>query len=1055
MPFAPVKSEVRFAAEEERVLTLWETLGAFSRSVNDAKAAKRPDYIFYDGPPFATGLPHYGHLVASTLKDIVPRYWAMRGFTVERRFGWDTHGLPIEMVIEKQLGLSGRAAIRAYGVDKFNEACRDNVLKYVGEWRRTITRLGRWVDFDNDYKTMDASYMESVWWVFAQLWNKGLVYQGVRVMPYSWRLSTPLSNFEAGLDYRDVDDPALTVRMQLDELIDGEAATLLAWTTTPWTLPSNLAVAVGADIDYVRARHEDGNVYIVAAALKDKVLSDKATVLSTFPGSALAGKRYAPLFAFFADRKSDNAFQIVTSTHVTVTDGTGLVHMAPAFGEDDYAVCKAHGIALVDPVDAEGNFTAQVPPYQGQNVKDADKHIIADLKAKGLVFRHATIKHAYPYCWRSGTPLIYKSTPSWYVKVQEMRDRMVAANAGVHWVPGFVGEKRFDNWLKEARDWSISRSRFWGTPIPVWQCDSCPTSLCIGSVADLQKYSGVEATDLHPHKIDHLTWRCTSAACAGLMKRIEEVFDCWFESGSMPYAQMHYPFENKERFEASFPAQFIAEGLDQTRGWFYTLMILSTALFDKPAFKNCIVNGLVLAQDGAKMSKSKQNYPDPHTVLDEYGADALRAYLINSPVVRADSMRFSEAGVKEIVRTVLLPLQNAWSFFVTYANIDGFEPARDLARAPTPSARPEIDRWILSVQQSLVATVNTQMEGYYLDRVVPPMLAFIDDLTNWYIRRCRRRFWRAVGASGIAADADKMSAYATLYEVLTTFSQLLAPVLPFISEALYQNLVVGPGMAKDGHTSVHLTRYPEVDRSRIDADVEASMASVRRVVTVGRALREQHKLKTRQPLRTVTVVSTNASLHAQLHAQRELLMDELNVKHVELTRDDAALCTLAFKANFKTLGKKLGPHMKEAALVIAGFTPQQWAVLQADGSIEVLGAAIVKDDVQVTRTARGDVILRSDGDVTVALDTVVDDELRMEGHARDVVRELQERRKSDGLAVTDRIRVVLSATAFGARSVSVHRALIMAEVLAEQLDVTEDLPDDAAAALTIASLTKK
>jgi isoleucyl-tRNA synthetase len=1030
--FKEVSSEGEFGASEHGVIDLWKQQKTFERSVDQRKDAK--NFSFYDGPPFATGLPHYGHLVASTLKDIVPRYWTMRGYRVERRFGWDTHGLPIEMQVEKALNLTGPSSIREFGIAKFNEACRGSVLTYVEEWRRTVTRIGRWVDFDNDYKTMDLSFMESLWWVFAELWRKGLVYQGRRVMPYSWRLSTPLSNFEAGLDYRDVDDPALTVRLALDEPLQGKKTSLLIWTTTPWTLPSNLGVAVKDDLDYVVADHEDGQRYVLAKELLTQTLGEQATVVATLKGKELVGRTYAPLFPFFASHKTKGAFRVIHSGHVTTTDGTGLVHMAPAFGEDDFVACQANGIGLVDPVDAEGNFTAEVPPYQGRNVKEADKQIIADLKAQGAILKHAQFRHPYPYCYRSGTPLIYKTTPSWYVRVEPLRDRMVANNASIHWVPGFVGEKRFENWLKEARDWSISRSRFWGTPIPLWTSDDGSEFHCVASVEELETLTGEKVTDLHPHKIDHLTFTKNGKT----MRRIGDVFDCWFESGSMPYAQVHYPFENKATFERAFPAQFIAEGLDQTRGWFYTLLVLSTALFDKAPFKNVIVNGLVLAEDGAKMSKSKQNYPDPNEVIEKHGADALRAYLINSPLVRAEPLRFSEAGVKEVVRTVLLPLQNAWSFFVTYANVDGWNPTTDLSKVPPLEQRPELDRWIISVLQSLVREINTQMEGYYLDKVVPPMLGFIDDLTNWYIRRSRRRFWKS------DASTDKASAYGTLYEVLTTFSKVIAPALPFFAERLHQNLVVEAGMAKSGETSVHLCDYPQPDEKKIDRDIELAMKSAREAVVLGRALRERHKLKTRQPLQTLTVVSTDAAVRAALTAHSALLEEELNVKQVVALADDAALATLSFKANFKTLGKKLGSKMKDAAIEIGAFTRAQWATLEKGGALEVQGAQIVKEDVLVTRTAMGEVVVESAGDLTVAFDTKVTEVLRREGLMREVVSRVQKTRKDLGLEVSDRIVLSLATTDADLRiCFTEHEARIKDEVLAVKLEVPASGDGDA------------
>jgi isoleucyl-tRNA synthetase len=836
--FPPVSVQTSFPDLERAILEIWKARHVFERSVS--QRPEEASYVFYDGPPFATGLPHYGHLVASTLKDIVPRYWTMRGRRVERRFGWDTHGLPIEMQMEQELGLSGPTSVREYGVDRFNEACRANVLKYTAEWEQVVTRLGRWVDFKDDYKTMDPTFMESVWWVFKQLWDKGLVYRDFRVMPYSWRLSTPLSNFEANLDYRDVQDPAITIAMPAKNHDD----VFLVWTTTPWTMPSNLAIAVGPDIDYVRARRKgDDTVYVLAEARAKAILGKKVEILDTFKGSELVGRSYQPLFPYFADRADlpadeGKAFVVIASGHVTTGDGTGLVHMAPDFGEEDFNACRAAGIELVLSVDDEGCFTDAIKDFAGRNIKEADSDLIRWIKDSGRLLRHDTINHSYPFCWRSGTPLIYKAQPAWFVKVTDINERMVELNKQIHWVPDAVGSRRFGNWLADARDWNVSRNRFWGTPIPIWTCDDCGSHICIESASDLGQRTGVEIIDLHPHRIDYLIFECDE--CTGTARRIPAVFDCWFESGSMPYAQNHYPFEGKSSFEQNFPAEFIAEGLDQTRGWFYTLLVLSTALFDKPPFQNVIVNGMVLAEDGAKMSKSKKNYPDPSIIFEKYGADALRAYLIDSPIVRAEPLRFAERGVKEVVRKVLLPLRSAWSFFVQYANIDSWHPVTGLPGVETPDLqdRPELDRWLLSVQQSLIRDVNDHMQGYYLYKVVPEVVGFIDDLTNWYIRRSRRRFWRSTDdAEGLV---DKASAYATLYEALVTFSKVLAPILPFIAEALYQDLVVVPGAAEDGLDSVHLTDFPDADETRIDTDLEQSIALVRKVVSLGRALRAMY-----------------------------------------------------------------------------------------------------------------------------------------------------------------------------------------------------------------------
>ncbi|MEZ4474742.1 MAG: isoleucine--tRNA ligase [bacterium] len=1030
--FRPVSPQVHFPDLEEDVLALWRARDVFRQSVEGRSQESR--YVFYDGPPFATGLPHYGHLVASTLKDIVPRYWAMRGHRVERRFGWDTHGLPIEMEMEKQLGLSGPGDIRAYGVAEFNEACRGGVLRYTAEWEKVVSRLGRWVDFQNDYKTMDPSFMESVWWVFRQLWDKGLIYADFRVMPFSWRLSTSLSNFEANMDYRDVQDPAITVTMPL---LDAEES-LLVWTTTPWTLPSNLAVAVGEEIEYVRARKAgEETVYIIAAARAEAILGKGVEILDRFPGSQLVGRRYAPLFDYFAEladrpEGEGRAFVVIAAPHVTTADGTGLVHMAPDFGEEDFQACRAVGIGVLQSVDDEGRFVRDIKDFAGRNVKEADADIIRWLKDAGRLVRHDTIQHSYPFCWRSDTPLIYKAVPARFVRVEALRERMQAHNQTIHWVPEAVGQKRFGNWLADARDWNVSRNRFWGTPIPIWRCEGCGAERCIGSIAELEAATGAEVTDLHPHRIDHLTIAC--ADCGGQARRIPDVFDCWFESGSMPYAQRHHPFEGADTFAADFPARFIAEGLDQTRGWFYTLLVLSTALYDSPPFQNCIVNGMVLAEDGSKMSKRKQNYPAPDRIFHEYGADALRAYLINSPIVRAEPLRFSERGVKEVVRTVLIPLRNAWSFFAQYANIDGWEPRAGLAAAPPVAERPELDRWVLSVLQSLVAEVNAQMEGYYLYKVVPPVLGFIDDLTNWYIRRSRRRFWRS--ADDAAGRQDKASAYATLYEVLVTFSKVLAPVLPFISDALYQNLVVEPGA--EGPTSVHLCDYPEVQPALIDTALEAQVALARSVVSMGRALREQHRLKTRQPLRRVQVVHHDAAARAALETHADIIAEELNVKAVEVVADDAGLATLGFKADFKRLGRRLGKRMKEAADAIGALTRAEWDALAAGGSLTIADEPITAEDVIVTRTPRGDVVIETQGAVTVALDTELDAGLVAEGLVREVQSRLQRLRKDSGLDVTDRIQVELATDDAELRAaIAAWADAIAQEVLAESFVVSE------------------
>jgi isoleucyl-tRNA synthetase len=1030
MPFPSVAVGRPFPDSEAEISQLWAERDTFRRSVEERPADR--SYVFYDGPPFATGLPHYGHLVPSTIKDVVPRYWTMRGHRVERRFGWDTHGLPIEMLMEKQLGLSGPTSIREHGVAEFNEACRANVLTYTDEWRRIIGRLGRWVDFDDDYKTMDPPFMESVWWAFRSLWDKGLVYQDFRVMPYSWRLSTSLSNFEANQNYKMVQDPAVTVAMPAT---DDSGDVFLVWTTTPWTLPSNLAIAVGLDIDYVRARkHGDDRTFVLARALVKPILGKKAEIVESVPASELVGRSYAPLFDFFVDQP--NAFRVIAAPHVTTDSGTGIVHMAPDFGEDDFAACKAEGISVVRSVDDEGRFEPSVAAYAGRNVKEADPDILRDIKAMGRLVRHDTIEHSYPFCWRSDTPLIYRALPAWFVRVTDLKERMVAHNEGIRWVPEAVGSKRFGNWLSDARDWNVSRNRFWGTPIPIWQCDRDEQHRhCVGSIDELQQLTGAEVSDLHPHKIDHLGWDCPD--CGGRMRRIADVFDCWFESGSMPYGQNHYPFENKETFEANFPAQFIAEGLDQTRGWFYTLMVLSTALFDRPPFRNVVVNGMVLAEDGSKMSKSKKNYPPPERILDTYGADALRAYLIDSPIVRADPLRFSEDGVRDVARTVLIPLQHAWSFFTQYANIDGWSPTDP---RPPVAERPELDRWLISHLQSLVAQVDTEMERYRLDNVVPVVLRFIDDLTNWYIRLSRKRFWAPAEGDG---GADKAAAYATLYEALVTFSKVLAPFLPFLAESMYQGLVVAPGCQQGDLDSVHLCDWPTVDTSVIDRGLEAAVASTRDAVRLGRRLRERHRLKTRQPLAALVLVHHDAEVRAGLQQHADLLADELNVKRVDVRATGEGLATVTCKANFKRLGRRYGKQMKQAAAAIEALSGADFATLESGGEVMVLDQPVTLDDVMVRREPAADVVLESEGALAVALETALSDDLLDEGAARELTSVVQRSRKDAGLEVTDRIALtVRSPDAVLRRAIEAHAERIAADVLATSLSVVEGEGDD-------------
>ncbi len=1066
-PFEKVPPQVDFSAQELEILELWERLDAFTQSNRRREGQKKP-YVFYDGPPFATGTPHYGHLLAGTIKDIVPRYWNMRGHPVERRFGWDCHGLPIEALAQEALGLAGTPQILERGVDVFNEQCRSMVQTYVTEWRKTVTRMGRWVDFDNDYKTMDASFMETVWWVFKKLWEQGRVYKSYRIMPYSWRLTTPLSNFEANANYKEVQDPAITVRFRVstlppsttpnihagtiepntdsarphpdtnqagilrDALVQGRLF-LLAWTTTPWTLPSNLALCVGPQIEYVAVRQQgDQDVYLLAADLVDSVFRKKTVdVVARLSGDDLEKTTYEPLFPYFKERA--NCFKVLVGDFVTTSNGTGIVHLAPAYGEDDFVTCQKAGIELVDPLDAEARFTDVTPEYSGQFCKDADKPIIADLKSRGQLVKQETVVHSYPYDDRTDTPLIYRAIEAWYVRVTDLRQDLVAQNETVGWVPEAVGKNRFGNWLKEANDWNISRNRFWGSCIPVWINEDDPQDMiCVGSIAELEKLSGTRVDDLHKHVVDQVIIENDGKK----YRRTPEVLDCWFESGAMPYAQQHYPFEpgdapngdgSDERFQSFFPAQFIAEGLDQTRGWFYTLIVLGTALFGRCPYQNVIVNGLILAEDGQKMSKRRKNYPDPSETLRRYGADALRAYMIDSPVVRGEPLRFSEKGLKEIVRTVVLPYWNALSFFSTYARLDEFDPA-DTQRFPSVAGkeRPQNDRWILSVLQSLVRDVNSEMEGYRLYNVVPRLVSFIDDLTNWYIRLSRARFWKGDDPE------DQASAYHTLYEVLVTFSKVLAPFMPFITEVIYQKLV--PPVRPSAPTSVHFCDYPTESKELIDPELEECVSIARRIVTLGRKLREDHRIKVRQPLPRLTVVHRDPPLRERALSMKELIASELNVKNVEVSSDERQFTEVSIKPNFPTLGKRCGKKLGTIKKVLATWGTEELSILEAGNTIEVEGEQLSLADVILQRRARGDAAVATDSDVTVALDTALSPSLIAEGHAREFISQLQNQRKAAGFEVSDRIEVVFSCRdAEMTKAVNDHREMISKEVLALSL----------------------
>ncbi len=987
--YSPVSASVNFPEVERSILAFWQEHRTFEKSLDLRK--KSPEFVFYDGPPFATGLPHYGHLLAGTIKDIVPRYQTMRGHYVERRFGWDCHGLPVEYEVEQDLKISGKSEIEKLGVDVFNEKCRGIVLRYTQEWRNVVQRMGRWVDFDHDYKTMDAPFMESIWWVFKSLWDKGLIYEGRKILPYCPRCSTPLSNFETNQGYVDVTDPAITVRFKIE---GQDNAYILAWTTTPWTLPSNMALAVGKDIAYVGVANKDGSVYYLA---KDRMqvyykTADDYVSTTEIKGSELVGLKYEPLFPYFAAARSKGAFRVCAADFVSTTDGTGVVHIAPGFGEDDHRLGLTENLPAPCPIDAEARFTSEVPDYAGRQVKETDNDIMKRLKLEEKLVHRATITHSYPHCWRCDTPLIYRGIATWFVKVEQIKDRLLAANAKIHWVPEHLKEGRFGKWLEGARDWAISRNRYWGTPLPIWRSEDGSEIKCVGSIEELEKLSGQKITDLHKHFVDKIG--IPSKEGKGTLRRVPEVLDCWFESGSMPYAQAHYPFENKAHFDAHFPADFIAEGLDQTRGWFYTLMVLSVALFDKPAFKNVVVNGLMLAEDGKKMSKRLKNYPDPVYMLDLYGADALRLYMIYSPVVKAEDLRFSEEGVKHTLRHLLIPLWNAYSFFVTYANIDGWETAKMAGMKPGTNV---LDRWIRSSLETLIREVTDAMDDYDLQRAVRPFVAFIDDLTNWYIRRSRRRFWKSQD------DDDKAQAYQTLNYVLLQLSKIAAPFVPFISESIYQNL-----RTDDMPESVHLCEFPKADAANRDEELEAEMAQVTTVVKLGRQLRSAHDLKVRQPLSILHIVSRNKDNLRRIEALGDIILDELNVKKLDFGKHETTLAHLKAKPDFKKLGPRLGPKVKKAAPVIAAMSDEELEALAEGGKVSVKvdgeDVELSHDDVVIERLPKAGLVVASEGQLVIALETKLTSELVQEGIAREIVNRLQNKRKNDGLEVSDRIR---------------------------------------------------
>ncbi|RRR97446.1 isoleucine--tRNA ligase [Glycomyces terrestris] len=1019
VPASPNLPEV-----ERRVLDFWTKDDTFQASIEarDAGENGANEFVFYDGPPFANGLPHYGHLLTGYVKDIVPRYQTMRGRRVERRFGWDTHGMPAEVTTEKELGLKTKAEIEAYGIDRFNAAAKASVLQFTGEWHDYVTRQARWVDFENDYKTLDLTYMESVMWAFKTLYDKGLVYEGYRVLWYCWRCETPLAATETKMDdtYRDRQDPAVTVG--LDVVDDGplNGVKLLVWTTTPWTLPSNLAAAVHPDVDYAVVATGDGRYLLAEARLAAyaRELGEDPEVLSRHKGADLVGLRYNPPFDFFAGR--ENAHQVLTADYVTTEDGTGVVHIAPAFGEEDKVVTDAAGIEPVVPVDDSGKFTDEVPPYAGVHVFDANKLIINDLKATQRLLRHDTYNHNYPHCWRCGSPLIQRALSAWFVAVTRFRDRMVELNQEIDWTPGHIKDGQFGKWLANARDWNISRNRFWGSPIPVWVSDdpAYPRVDVYGSLAELERDFGVHVTDLHRPHIDELVRpNPDDPTGKSVMRRVPEVLDCWFESGSMPFAQVHYPFENADWFEHHFPGDFIVEYTAQTRGWFYLLHVLSTALFDRPAFRTAVVHGTLLGADGQKMSKSLRNYPDVRESFEQYGSDAVRWSLVSSPVLRGGDMPVTETGFRDAVRQIVLPLWNTWYFYTLYAGASGYEASPEEARATALASEHRLDRYLLAKTRELVEQTTEAMDGYDLVAATAAFRSYLESLTNWYVRRSRDRFW----------EGDE-AGFATLATALKTATEVAAPLLPMVAEDIWKGLT--------GGRSVHLADWPDAADLPADHALVEAMDAVRDIASVGLSMRKARKLRVRLPLAKVTVATPHAE---RLAPFADLLKDELNVKAVEFDSNVEAYS----KSDLKLVPRVLGPRLgKDVQRVIKAVKAGDWTA--EDGTVTAGGVVLEDGEFELTMVAvdaEHTEALPNEGGVLV-LDTEVTPDLAAEGLARDLVRVIQQARKDAGLDVTDRITATVDASDAVRTAVEAHLDFVKAETLALDLAFAA-LPDTA------------
>ena len=1013
--YPEINSSISLPEIEEKILNKWKKENTFSESLELRK--KSNEFVFYDGPPFANGLPHYGHLLTGFVKDIIPRYQTMKGNKVDRRFGWDCHGLPAEMESEKELGISGRKQIQDFGVENFNDHCRTSVMRYTKEWEGTVGRQARWVDFENDYKTMDLSYMESVIWAFKQLWDKGLVYEKDRVMPYSWKAETPLSNFETRLDdsYRERKDPAVTVKFEILDFklkLNNNKTFLIAWTTTPWTLPSNLACAVGKDIEYCIISLNNENYVIAKSVLEnyEKEL-DGNKIIRHILGSELIGLTYKPLFPYF--KSNNNSFRVLEAEFVNTEEGTGIVHMAPGFGEDDQTVCEANGIKLVCPVDDQGKFTQEVPDYEGLQVFEANEKIIQELKQKKLLIKKESYLHNYPHSWRTDEPLIYKSVNSWYVNVSSFKNRMVELNQEINWIPSHIKEGTFGKWLAGARDWSISRNRFWGSPIPVWKSDdpNYPRTDVYGSLDEIENDFGVRPENLHRPFIDNLTRpNPDDPTGKSLMKRVPEVFDCWFESGSMPFAQVHYPFENKDWFESHFPADFIVEYIGQTRGWFYTMMVLSTAIFDKPPFKNSISHGIVLDTKGVKLSKKLRNYPEPEMIWKKYGADSLRWFFSSSPILKGQNLQIDMEGkgIADAQRQIITPLWNAFYFFTLYANAENIKAKENY------SSQNSLDRYALLKTKELIEKIDSNLSNYDITSACQSVPEFIDAINNWYIRRSRPRFWKH------ADDNDSKNAYDTLYTVLLNVTKALSPLIPLIAEEIYTKLTK--------LKSVHLSDWPSIELFPNDKEFLKKMDIVREISSAGLAIRKSNNIRVRQPLHELTIVGDNSEWIKDFE---NYITDEVNIKRIKITDSSDSLYKNKIKINLRKLGPKLG---KDVGKFMQAANNDEW-IMNENKSITILDKTFLEDEYILEKESLPGTETRDidSGNIIVSLNINIDEKLEIEGIARDILRAVQNKRKDMDLDISDMITINIFGESKINKSVEFYKEYIATNSLAKDI----------------------